>query len=828
MAMKAPKPLPINLRMRLRNLPASERALLILSHAPEASLTQLLVDITEATYHSLLNLASGGPVYHREDPTKLVAVLTAGPLHAVWNEKTDALLWLIGQDLQAHPVRRSRRGPGIHPISGPWILKWLEAKTGLHGVDSEQQIRAWLVQELSNRLPGFQTFADLKTLKPVDLLKPLCNELVSPQEISLLKAGCLVPSLSLAAPQTLVDTNFCLPEDVWATQTGAEIVVFDPIDHQWQKATVTGHRNAGIQIRWFYGGKSHLQVNVPYEEGWRVSRILTPVEATHIRPRPSPEAGQLRLPELSACLPEICYLFEGELVNGKVRPLDVLSYLTSSEDNVPSDDAFILALVCRSMRVALKKRFPKGFNTALATSVDRMNWALSIDPCARNLVFYNAGASGQMRVLKEARRIGLPISPQGAKCPMLSIPWTREASDSAHMGHVARLHTTAPAAWDETAVDFLTVPRTLYTFLHVAAANAQLKVLIWAANKGYKFNPEMLQMAQKSKCQNTIEFVREHVPYHVLHSVTHYNGSKAGLIDAAKAGDVSLLEQYLGFTDLDCTVSLAALRAGQPEVIEWLVDQRHTRYLAAGAAAHGDMDLLQRAIDNAWPLNDALTLAAKRGDNQMVQLLLETEKRELEQYPTDEDYSEVAASLHAAENGHADVLDSLKGTVHYDDTEILLIAAVKGGHFQLRDQLSDMYAPNAKEVQVAAFCGHKEFVQEFVQDLVGVEQLMVQTYAAAAGHLDIVKLIIPPTTKTWELAAANGQLHVLKWLVEVGFVPNKQAKHLVTAAAARINDRETLAWADKEGWRSDRATMLISLYGYETVTTKPQYVHTIE
>jgi hypothetical protein len=833
----------LGLRMRLRDRPPSERALIILSHAlkapPKAPMTlaQLLVDITETRNHSMLNLASGGPVYRREDPTKLLAVLAAGPLHAVYNEDTDTLLWLLGQDLQAHPVRGSRRGPGIVPISGPWILKWLEAKTGLHGENSEQQIRAWLVQELANRLPGFQTFADLKTLKPRGLLKPLCDELVSPREISLLDKGCLVPFLSLPDWEHLSDAKFCSPENVWAIQTGADIVVFDPIDHQWEKATVVGHRNAGIQIRWFYGGKSHLQVNVPYEEGWRVSRVLTPVEATHIRPRPFLEAGQHRSPQLrspqhSARLPEIRCLFEGELVNGKVRPLDELSYLVSSEDNVPSYDAFLLALVCRSLCVALKKRFPKGFVTALATSVGRMKWALSIDPCARNLVFYNAGASGQIEVLEEARQMGLPISPHGAKCPMLVIPWTQEAKESAQMGHVAQLYTKEPAPWDEAAVDPIICPpppgktTPLYTFLHVAAANAQLKVLCWAACKGYKFSAQMLQMAEKSKVVKIIDYVKLKLLPSDVH-VHAYNRSVAGLIDAAKTGNTIVLETYSGgpggATD-GCSVPLAALRAGEPDVIEWLVDNDYNRYLAAAAAAHGDMELLQRAIDNHWPLHDALTLAAKRGDNQMVQLLLETEKGE--QSPTDKDYGELPASLHAAENGHVDVLKSLKGTAHYAVTDTLLAAAVKGGQFQLRDQLSDMYAPNAKEVQVAAFCGHKDFVTSYVQDLGIIEQLKVQTYAAAAGNLEIVKLCrYVPNDMTWELAAANGHLHVLKWLVEVGYKPSWRACHLFLAAAARINDRATLAWADQKEWRSDRATMLISLYGYEPVTTtKPQYV----
>jgi hypothetical protein len=821
MAMEAP-PIPVDVRILMRNQSPTTRAAILIGHAPEPlighapeplPLTQLLVDMTECTEHLPVVVASGGALYQRDGGTELMAVLSAGPLHAVYNEATDHLTWFLGADLQAHPVRRRRRGELPAALTGPWLLQWLQAKLD---VDSEAALRSWLVSRLAVVIPGFVLFSSLKNIKPCpNRLRSVCEQLVSASEISRLEMQAI--PCRMHHPGTIVYSTapFCTPELLCSTQPGASLVVYDLVRKRWEKATLVQHHNGGVRIQWLYGGKSHLVMHIPYDQSGRVS-LLSPDEAREA----FRSGGRDFAAPHRVTLPPIRILFESETVDRLVVYSDQLAHIAPL---ISKDDAFLVALTCRGLHASLRKLFPQGFTTPVAIShKERLQWAMSIEPRVRNFVFYAAGASDNLDSLRMARRLGLPISRQGTEGHttghMTTIPWDQEYVPQAHLASLSALvwggHQVDPIIGAEHEYKYQYEPQ--YNFLHIAARNKKFRVLDWASSMGYEFDSEVLRMARRGGCSRTLDLVRSKLSAHQREA--SLVKTRADFMRAAREGDLNTIQSHsftLSILPDQISVPLAALKARQGHVVTAMAQgfgdgNDLTKGLAAAAAGMGDERLLQQAIDSQWELEGALTMSAKCGNMTMVEKLLPLLHLHLAPEPL--------ASVHAAEQGHADILARLKDTPHYAPNEQLIIAAIRGGHLELRNTLAEMYAPEPDELVAAAHFGLTEFIKTHLGELVTTDDFQaVQTAAASAGCLDIIELLSskPPSPATWEMAAAHGHLHILKALRKAGYSPDGSGQARLLSAAARINDRETLKWADELGWRSSRVASIISLYGYE-------------
>lgn len=824
-----PAAIPVDLRIVLRNQSPRFRAEVLVKNYPRTPLGQILVDATESCFHPSVTFTPGSRVYQRQGGAELMEVLSSGPLHAVWNESTDELIWLLGMDLQAGPVRH-RRGAGVpEAVSGPWLTTWISTKLQIDP-QSPLLIREWLLDKLQETLPGFETFADLQQLKPAaKLVKCVGEAIVSPGDVSRLDCQSITCRMQVPTPwdphQDYQD--FCSPADLCSVADGTRITVYDTEDQQWEKATVVGHTNGAVIIKWFYGGKSHLHPQIPYNKAHQVSITLSPVDAARRQPNHT-QSAQLsdkklrrRPPTAPLKLPPIRQLFEQSTFNGRVVHHDQLDEVLAL---IPSDDAGMVAYTCRSAQAVLRKRFQGGFLTAVVSSEERLKWAISVDPRVRNIAFYAAGASGNLPMLRAVRAMGLPVATHGLTGHIIEIPWNVEFTAAAQ----TQLASLSKLVWPDHmphpligAIDIYEYnDHPAHTFMEIAAFKGHTRVLEWAASKGYQFHNEVMRMALRGGCPTTIRVVESR-----LLNAFDDRLTSVELVWAASQGDLETLRNHLHtliYLDDPISVPLAAMRAGHYNIVDWFIESVRTDGIAAAAAATNNQPLLERAVKADWDCKHALGMAAKRGDKEMVQYLLD----ELSDRPGPLFY-EPLALIHAAAQGHKEVLDMLLETPHNNNlNETLAVAAISGGHLDLRTAIMDNHAPGPAELKAAAHFGYIELfgdAQNVLFDFDDEDFQDVICAAAAAGHLAIVELLswrrLRP--ETWEMAAANGQLHVLKALINSGHEPSVESWILILAAAARINDRETIIWV---GRNNPRILTILGLYGYPQPAMVPQFI----
>jgi hypothetical protein len=835
----------VELRNCLRNQTPGERALTLMLHAPHTPICQIIVDSIDSNDLPSIQFGSGTHVYIRDGATLVLSILSAGPLHAVYDKSNDEILWLLGTDLQAGVVRQRRGGKVPELVSGPWLKTWIITKLGLDA-QCTRCIDDWLISQLQALFPTFDTLNDLEIIKPsAKALKTIADQLVSPMEILNLQGGLILCRLQVPNENEWFepDYDFCSPEGLCATAAFTKVVFLDTKSNKWKKATLIGHTNGAVTIQLSYGGESHIRLQIPYTEAHRVSKTLSTTEAAAAVATTEAAAAvahqQPRQKKLRVCISKRTHWSKyAKKTNPSVKPPSITALFacqrTSNErliiscDPLPnvlglieSDDAFLVALTCRAVHHVLRRRFPQGFVTAIATSKERVDWAISEEPRVRRVAAYAAGASGNLPVLVYTVTKGLPFC-KGFTDHIIEVPWREEYGAAGNsQTHIASLfkmnspqHIPDPIEGVVGSCEYQWIPQ--LTFIHIAAENGHLPVLQWASGQGYNFDSEVLRMALRGGCTKSIEFVTARLPS-AFQGLASYIGTEY-FVDVAKQGDMVTLSFFitsLQYMDDPVSVPLAALKAGHYDLIEWLIQNEVTKGIAAAAAAFGDHQLLTRAIGAGWSLKYALTMAAKQGDCVMVQRLLN-------QKPL----SEALASVHAATQGHTEILKMLKGGIHYASTQILAIAAISGGHLDLRDNICDHYYPDHEELEAAARFGCTQMIKDGLPFLDPGDFYLVQSAAAAAGNLGILQLMdfIPPVSDTWELAAANGHLHILKFLITAGYIPSNNTWQLILAAAARINDRETIVWVGQLGYHSTTVVRILSLYGYEAPKMVPEFI----
>jgi hypothetical protein len=863
----------VELRNCLRNQTPGERALTLMLHAPHTPICQIIVDSIDSNDLPSIQFGSGTHVYIRDGATLVLSILSAGPLHAVYDKSNDEILWLLGTDLQAGVVRQRRGGKVPELVSGPWLKTWIITKLGLDA-QCTRCIDDWLILQLKALFPTFDTLNDLEIIKPsAEALKTIADQLVSPMEILNLQGGLILCRLQVPNENEWFepDADFCSPEGLCATLESTKVVVLDTKSNKWKKATLKGHTNGAVTIQLSYGGESHLQLQIPYTEAHRVSKTLSTTEAAaavatteaaaavatteaaaavatteaaaavaHQQPRQKKlrvsiskrthwskygktsnyTSKYAKKPNPSVKLPSITELFAYQRTPNE-RLIISCDFLPNVLGLIESDDAFLVALTCRAVHHVFRRRFPQGFVTAIATSKERVDWAIYQEPRVRRVVAYAAGASGNLPVLVYAVKKGLPFC-KSFTDHIIEVPWREEyalaGNSQTHIASLSEMnwpqHLPDPKMGVVSSAEYERRPQ--LTFIHIAAEKGHLPILQWASRHGYKFDSEVLRMALRGGCTKSIEFVTACLPS-AAQGLASYIDTEY-FVDVAKKGDMVTLSSFilsLRYMDDPIIVPLAALNAGHYDLIEWLIQNELTKGIAAAAAAFGDHQLLTRAIDAGWSLKYALTMAAKQGDCVMV-------KRLLNQKPL----SETLASVHAATQGHTEILKMLKGGIHYASAQILSIAAISGGHLDLRDNICDHYHPDSEELQAAARFGCTQMIKDGLPFLIPEDFYLVQSAAAAAGNLGILQLMDsrPPASEAWELAAANGHLHILKFLVTAGYIPSHDTWQLILAAAARINDRETIVWAKHLGYYSTTVVRILSLYGYEAPKMVPEFI----
>ncbi|EGZ25184.1 hypothetical protein PHYSODRAFT_326245 [Phytophthora sojae] len=275
----------------------------------------------------------------------------------------------------------------------------------------------------------------------------------------------------------------------------------------------------------------------------------------------------------------------------------------------------------------------------------------------------------------------------------------------------------------------------LGTVLKAAASRGDLDTVVWLAET---FEPEAsLSSAVKEGVRRAevVKWLTEHVP-------VHPEAAPRIMFEAARAGNLEVVQWMLGEYDVSATKALKAAQEGhQWQVVRWILT---------------NCEVGDRSVDG--------TAAAKDGDLAFLQWAYEHASVEL---------GGSTLMNAVALDGHLGVLKWLhEGPANIELGASVFAQAARGGHLGMLKWLHSQQCPaTAAAMDHAAVGGFLEVLKWLDANREEGCTSRAMDGAARNGHLEVVKWLHGSGKKFYcpfvmDSAAANGHLDVVKWLHE--------------------------------------------------------------
>ena len=751
-------------RVQLSGLSLPDRASYLLQLDPDLALTQVLTDSLGFTPKPV-DCPVGALVWRKDrDRMQPRMTIVSNMLGILANVSTPVHghQWILFHDLQLNlPGKRKHQSHEV--LSGGWLNRWVER---------------WVQQQ-----PG-----------------------INPKDFKLVHSAHGPCRLNVPIRAVPTETCECYSIDRLAALRPDEAVRYNHAGRMHQ-GVFQGHAYGCVLILPRFGGASRAH-RIPYDKA--VVQAQKSSQHRSKRPR-AQEKSQNRSRKRPRSLPpvslppirQIASLNEPGLEGRSVTYKDILGKVFGM---LSSDATGMAAGCCWAFRLTASVLHPlradgTRFDVDKASSPERMRWALQCDDRNRKTMMWAAAATGQMDTLVAAHELGLPVTEPVD--PVQDV-WQCDEHDHA-TGRACMWHQREPNGPEEPTATWWTA----------GIREGFLEVVRYAHSLGYRFGRADHQALTLCQDDATLALVQE------LTEKYHLDPDNRDMLLAAQRGRDDVLKIWESVPHrFDPETLAACLRGGIKWPIERCIQENDTECIGQAAAIAGDMDLMRRAIQSGWPVNDCVSCAARNGHGGIIDLLLAEPKIPFGS----------AALEHAARRGHLEILAKLITSSNLDpdfdhDPESLEIAAVEGGDLRVWAAIQPEGKVKDHVAYAAARVGNLDLVRPFVYQCASQFQLdKLLRYAAMGDHWVIVdhimrsKLFRGVPDSCWLAAAGNGHLGLMQQMhLAYPLVCSRdQAKlaNTIIRSAARVNDQQMIRWMQSLGFESKLAQSTGVEYGY--------------
>jgi ankyrin repeat protein len=257
-------------------------------------------------------------------------------------------------------------------------------------------------------------------------------------------------------------------------------------------------------------------------------------------------------------------------------------------------------------------------------------------------------------------------------------------------------------------------------------------------------------------------------------------------------------------------------RTNKLELLRWIREEKKCEWdvkTSEMAAEQGNLEMLKYCVGKECPVDgDACARAAESGSLECLKYLKEVGRVRWH----------CATATCAAKHGHIHILKYLNECDYYDFYDYLsdenaCVHAAANGHLDCLKYLhEEVYLPLDVEHpyedlefsidEVAAENGHLHILEYLVGLNYSVRDRDACFLAAQNGHLDCLRYLHEvakaPLDFRWiaERAAENGNLHILKYLVECGFDEFDEDAYFVAELAASYGHLHILEYLVERGF----------------------------
>lgn len=751
-------------RVHLSGLSLPDRASFLLHLDPDLSLMQVVTDSLGFTPKPV-DWTVGALVWHKDmdqmRPRMTIVSNMLGILANVSDPVHGHHQWILFHDLQLNsPSKRKHQSHEI--LSGGWLNKWVER---------------WVQQQ----------------------------SVINPKDFKLVHSAHGPCRLNVPTRAVPTETDEFYSIDRLAALRPDEAVRYNHAG-KMQQGVVQGHADGCVLILPRFGGAYHAH-RIPYDEA-----VVQAHKSSQHRSKRHQEKSQNRSRKRPRSLPpvslpsirQIALLNEPGLEGRSATYKDILEKVFA---RVSPDAAGMAACCCWAFRLTTSVLHPlradgTRFDVDKASSPERMSWALNCDYKNRRTMMWAAAATGRMDTLVVAHELGLPVTEPVD--PVYDV-WHCDEHDHA-TGHACMWHEREPNGPQEPTATWWTA----------GIREGFPEVVQYAESLGYRFGRADRQALTLCQDGDTLALARR------LTGKYYLDPDGREMLLAAQRGRDDVLKIWESVPHrFDSETLAACIRGGIKWPIERCIATHRTECIGQAAATAGDMDLMRRAIQSGWPVNDCVSCAARNGHERIIDLLLAEPKIPFGS----------AALEHAARGGYLEILTKLITSSQRDpdfdhDPMSLEIAAVEGGDPRVWAAIQPQGDVKDHVAYAAARVGNLDLVQTFVYKCASQFQLeKLLQYAAMGGHWVIVDHIMRSKCfrgdlpdSCWLAASGNGHLGLMQQMhLAYPLVCSKSQAELANSiirSAARVNDQQMIRWMKSLGFESERARSTGVEYGY--------------